>query len=684
MSIMKNLVSRISNYRIEDQSLPWLFLGICIAAFGLLIPFLGYYWDDWMTLYFMKTTSNPADFIYGPYRPLHALLDVLEFRLLGPSPLGWHILSLLLRWCSVILVWLTMRRVFPSAKEFANWVAVVFAIYPSFHQQSSALVYRQHWTTYVFFLLSLLFMLDSIRQKGSRQFALLLLSLTTMLAHLLTTEYLVGLETLRPILLWISIPTGKVSWRQKVRNVSLRWLPYLLVGLGFVVWRVFFLNLAEDPNPPVLIFNLLNNPLSTAAGLSRTAIQDLVAVLWTPWADLLSPSILAFTDKFELFSWTLVVFLIPVLLFLWSRISVKKAPKTAGDQGAGILVLGLASLLLGLATSWIVGRQVSSGLFSDRLSIPAMLGASILVALFLFTLIPNRFHRNLVLVVLVSLAIGSHFRQANSYRLNWIRQKDIAWQFHWRAPTLQPGTLVIGDGSLASYLDEYNSAFAINTWYSQTTKSDSPAYWYRSFFSGLHIASPGNFADGATVKADFPGIDFIGNTGQSIIAYYSSESPCWWFLTAADIDNKAVKPDMAAAAAYINLQPIRREVSNELQSLIDIFGPEPGSRWCKVFQQASLASQFGDWGRIRNLWSQASQMGFEPYFGTEYLPIIQAFAYTGEWDTASDLSLHAYELSPKSQSMICAEWTKLAIEFPDKTEQKSAHDLVKNSLSCSD
>jgi len=77
-------------------------------------------------------------------------------------------------------------------------------------------------------------------------------------------------------------------------------------------------------------------------------------------------------------------------------------------------------------------------------------------------------------------------------------------------------------------------------------------------------------------------------------------------------------------------------------------------------------------------------MGFEPYFGTEYLPIIQAFAYTGEWDTASDLSLHAYELSPKSQSMICAEWTKLAIEFPDKTEQKSAHDLVKNSLSCSD
>ena len=667
---------------IPEGKLPLLYLVICILAFGLLIPFLGYYWDDWMTLYFMNTSTSPADFI-SVDRPLQALLNMLEFRIFGLSPLGWHIFSLILRWGAVVLVWLTIRRLFPSAREFANWVTVLFAIYPSFLQQSSPLVYRQQWTTYIFYLLSTLLMLAAIEQKGSRKLLLFSLSLGSMLSGLLTTEYLVGLEMLRPIMLWITLRNKEGDWREKVRAVFSLWWPYLLLGAGYIVWRLFLLQQPEDPNPPVLIYQLLADPLGSLFGLLQAVAQDIAAILWSAWADLISPEIINFASGSEVLIWILALLLIPVLFSLFSRVKYESTYGIPKRLSLAILILGAAGLFLGLITIWIIGEQVSVGAFSDRLSIPAMLGASILVSYVVFAFVPKPASRTLVLAILVSLAIGGHLRQANLYRFNWKTQKDIAWQFHWRAPSLQPGTLVIGEGALANYVDKYNAAFALNLWYGQNKNARQPVYWHESFFPRLQNATANNLAKGITINVEFYGLTYTGNTRQAVIAYNPPESPCWWFLTPEDVNNQAIKPEFAAAAQYTNLGAIVPEADQGAKALTEIFGPKPDGGWCEVFQKASLAKQVGDWQTILTLWDDAQDRGLQPADGYELLPFIEAFAFSGDWNAAAKLSLQAYQISPFSQSMICADWEQFSTTFRNNAERELANEIIENSLGCS-
>ena len=92
------MFARFKSIKLSER---WVFavLGlVAISAFGLLLPKLGYYWDDWMTIYLVNTYSNPGEFVYAAYRPLHAVWDVLAFKLLGNAPFGWHVLALLFRW----------------------------------------------------------------------------------------------------------------------------------------------------------------------------------------------------------------------------------------------------------------------------------------------------------------------------------------------------------------------------------------------------------------------------------------------------------------------------------------------------------------------------------------------------------------------------------------------------------
>jgi hypothetical protein len=33
--------------RFSDKTFPFLFLTVCLLAYGIFIPWLGFYWDDW-------------------------------------------------------------------------------------------------------------------------------------------------------------------------------------------------------------------------------------------------------------------------------------------------------------------------------------------------------------------------------------------------------------------------------------------------------------------------------------------------------------------------------------------------------------------------------------------------------------------------------------------------------------
>jgi hypothetical protein len=395
---------------------------------------------------------------------------------------------------------------------------------------------------------------------------------------------------------------------------------------------------------------------------------------------LLQPGLFEFSDIVSPVIWLALLLIATWLYFALTRLVTEEdqAPPKAPHL---FLILGMSGLLLGLGTSWIVGREVSTGLFSNRLTIPAMLGASILVALLVFTLIPKQSHRSLILAVMLGLAISGHLREANDYRFDWERQRRAAWQFFWRVPALAPGTTVIGDGGLTTYLQEYNVSFAINLWYGRDEAARTPSYWFVDFFSGLQTLTPEAIAEGVITRGRFYGVEFNGNTHQSLMVV-TNESPCLWFLSPAEVANPLLDSRFAAATQYTDPAAVIIETEGDPKPIADIFGPEPDLGWCTLFQKAGLQAQLGNWQEVVSLWGDAESRAIDPYSGYELAGFVRAHAEIGDWEKASELTLLAYEITPRVAPMLCSFWIGNPEEGSDQPEYIAAFKALNTTLNC--
>ena len=75
--------------------MPGLFLVVCILAFGIQIPWLGYYLDDWIILnaYNLGGGERVFEYAFLGNRPLVFWLWWLGFKLFGSVPIYWQIFA---------------------------------------------------------------------------------------------------------------------------------------------------------------------------------------------------------------------------------------------------------------------------------------------------------------------------------------------------------------------------------------------------------------------------------------------------------------------------------------------------------------------------------------------------------------------------------------------------------------
>src|SRR4030095_1121357 len=141
--MLKAQISRLSRSRLF---VPLLLLLVTIASFGLLIPRLGFYWDDWPVIYMKQTLGIRGFWDFYQYdRPLSAWTYFVFSPLLGTSPLAWQIFTLLLRWGSAVFLWAGLNLLWPKKSLQVLWVALLFAAVPIFTQQAVAVAYKHHW-----------------------------------------------------------------------------------------------------------------------------------------------------------------------------------------------------------------------------------------------------------------------------------------------------------------------------------------------------------------------------------------------------------------------------------------------------------------------------------------------------------------------------------------------------------
>jgi len=322
--------------------------------------------------------------------------------------------------------------------------------------------------------------------------------------------------------------------------------------------------------------------------------------------------------------------------------------------------LGLFVLLVAGWPFWLTGVPVSLGFPANRATLSFMLGVSLLLG-GLLSLLPHRLDWVLV-AVFVALAAGRQFQWSNDFRRDWNSQKNMFWQMTWRAPGLEPGTIVMMNEELAFYADNSIGA-ALNWIYAPDNHSNRVDYvlFYPTNRLGGALSS---LEPGTPVKYDYLAGQFEGSTSQ-VVAFYYAPPGCLRLLD-PEIDpyNRLIPDDslMREAAYLSNLTFV---LSEQIAIMPEIYHPEPEHGWCYYFEQADLARQMGDWETVVEVGDRAFNLNDYPNDPLERFVFIEAYAHTGEWEKALEYSEVSYRVSKNLVGpLLCRLWERIDNDVP--------------------
>lgn len=675
----------LTEFSLNERAIPFALSFVIVISFGLLIPWLGFYWDDWPVIYMTETQGMAGFWEFYQYdRPFSAWTYILFSPILGTTPLAWHLFTLLLRWLTAVVLWLSLRSLWPDRPQQIFWAASLFAVYPVFTQQPVAVAYSQHWICFLLYFLSIYSMLRA--QKETRRFYLFTaLALIASLLQLLTMEYFLGLELLRPVILWIFFRTRDpgATIAQLIKRVAWAAWVYILLLVGFIIWRIFFLQLVEaDPNRPVFLEELVSAPLTAMVGLGQSMIQDFLFLV-TSWFSAVKPGDIELLRPFSMAALAAAIFAAVVFGLVFGRYRSMEDVKNNSWHGQA-MILGTLAILLGTLPVWLIGRQVSVGPLGSRFSLAAMFGVSLLFVGILEWLSPRNKAKFTVICILIGMAVHANLHTAKVYQFSWEKQRAFYWQLFWRAPHIQPGTAFISEGEIFPYVGLYSTSMGLSLLYPPVETPQEMPYWFFSYSERLY-RSPKELAAGTLLlEQGIRNYSFRAMSEDSIVLDFTPElNRCLHVLSLRDENDRDLPGSIRAILPISDQSRIQPEPLDGWTPPTNIFGPEPEHTWCYYFQRTDLAYQHEDWPDVIRLMEEARGQGFAPRDMKEYLPLLDAYLKTNQIEPALKLSLQIKGLSDKIDDRVCTMWLEASDTNPDPAIVP-AYEKVDERYSCFD
>ncbi|HEY2980211.1 MAG TPA: hypothetical protein VGJ22_03435, partial [Anaerolineales bacterium] len=180
----------------SERSVPLVFAVVTVLAYGLLLPYMGFYWDDWGFAWIAKFLG-PSEFIaaFRGFRPFLGPIFFLTTSLIPPVPLYWQIFALVIRFVIGLAAWWTFKAVWPGRPRLALTLALFILIFPGYSQHWVALTHiNQELIPFIFYLLS--FGVSARALRREKPLPLTLFALALMFGGLFPTEYFFTLEPL--------------------------------------------------------------------------------------------------------------------------------------------------------------------------------------------------------------------------------------------------------------------------------------------------------------------------------------------------------------------------------------------------------------------------------------------------------------------------------------------------------
>jgi len=652
-----------------------------------MITQLGAYWDDWPSIWFLHS-FGPGIFptAFHADRPLQGWLFVLTTSLLGQSMLAWQVFGIFTRFLSGVALMGLLAAIWPGRTFQNTAVVLLFLLYPGFTHQYIPITYSHQFIVQAVFFLSLAAMVWACR-KPDWFWPLTVFALVSSILCMFTLEYFVGLELLRPVLLWLANEgTEKDMWT-RLKWVLKRWLPYLAVLAFFVVWRVTH----KTPRGDVIIFdNLRNNPVTTIVELIKTILRDIYNTSILAWAKTFNFSNLNGTKTYvvalyigvSIIAATLVILL---LVKIGQRTSVeeKRKPVSSRQWAVQAIVIGLYSLAISGWPIWVTNLHIELEFPWDRFTLAMMLGTS-LILVGLIELITRTYLQAAILVgIAAGLAAGMHTLVGVSYRQDWTLQRSLFWQMSWRVPGIEPGTAILSPYLPFQYVTDNSLTAPVNWMYAPDSKSIQMPYALLTIDARLGNLLP-NLEKGTPISVPYRATTFSGSTSQALVMVYDPPRCLKIFDPAIDTlwPNKPNYLDQALQLSRPEL--IRTGAAPAASPPAGIFGPEPEHDWCYYFEKADLALQTGKWEAVANLGDQARVMDkkFSKETVAEAVPFIEGYAYMGQWQNALQLSQEMYKTQNKTQGLLCLVWKNLLQSTIGNPDRQAATNQIQNQLRC--
>jgi len=668
------------------RSIPTALALTGMLAYGLLIPWMGFYWDDWPFAWILHF-KGPVELMrsFFPFDPLIGPVFFLTSSLLGGSTLVWQIFGLLVRMLvSIALLW-SLNQVWPKFPRQVAWVAFFFLVYPGYGQQWVAFTHaNQEWISFGCFILSLGVTARSVR-AGS-PFKLTALALALQAVGLMTTEYFLGLEVLRPLIIYFALESAIDRKGARAWGAVRLWLAgyvevWLLAGVGqFLFHRSPWYggHPIEVENPLGVglaqfgldMFNELVNTLTTA-GFSS----------WTTSLGYLVQPYLAVADWLLL---GLVVFSLALLFIYLSRVdaSFKQSPHKGGWAGQAML-LGLAGIVAGRGPSLLAGMPVSLKFDWDRLLISMMLGASLLVIGLLDYFVREDRRKIFLVSLLVAVSIGGQFHNANSYRRAWATEREIFQQLAWRIPALKPGTALVTHELPIPYVSDFQLTALLNWTYAPSLTGENLPYVL--LYTKTRLGGPAlpKLTPGLPTETIYRTLTFHGSTSDMVVIYAPADG-CLRVLDPVYGTARTVAGLNYMLTDAIPLSNPDRIETGAGQAVLpaQYFGVGDEDTWCYFYEKAELARQSGDWDVVSKLYKQAQAKGYGPRQPGENLIFIESFARAGDPGTAAKLASAMLKAEPSLCPAVREILERVATASPKTTATDAFDDLLDKSPGC--
>ena len=649
---------------------PLALLFACVMAFGIFIPWLGFYQDDWHFVYnaYARGPESMWPLLYTDGRPLAAWPYVLGFNILGFAPFAWHLLALILRYLTAICFWLMLRQLWPknNLRNFA--IVLLFVIHPFFTLQPLSVAYAPHWTAFLFFSFSMFAMVKAVKQRD-RFWLWFPLSVTAATIHIFTIEYFAGLEIVRPMVLWLALEGNQSDFRRKLFWRA--WAIYLSIFALFVVWRAWIFDGPRASMPGIEAF--LSDPLATLLHNVQVIWADIVLILVSAWSRTLEARFFDFSDIGTFYAFVLGVIMV-ALSFGFLTYSIRKWKLNERPAWHTLaFLLGLLWMIGGLIPAYAIGETIylQNPLWNSRLALAALPGASILTWVIIDRMFTELKIKVIVLSVLVGLSISFHAYIENEFRWAWNEQLDLYHQLTLRVPDIEPNTAIIAEQEILSYMGDYPTAYALKLLYASSGVGQSRVpIWFFAVSANFPENEDGLFK-GIDLRADQFLSSFRGNSRDALYISFSRQlSSCVWVLGPESQDLKNTSSFIRKAGLVSDLRRIDANPGG-ISVLNDLIGPAEKD-WCFFYEKAELARQFGDWKRIAYLWDEASTMSLNPGHGFEFLPFVDAFAHLGDWDMANQLTKRANQITNGVDQVYCSLWSDLSQITPSSSEARQS------------